>query len=85
MNGRVPGAVLGFQDAAQTIDERNEARMNFQTKPRIKSTIRTVAALSAVFTMTAACKAIMKRSLPYSISDANLILPQGPRQASLAI
>jgi len=37
----VPGAMLGFQDATQTIDERKEARMNFQTKPRIKSTIRT--------------------------------------------
>ena len=50
--------MLGFHDTTRAIDERNEARMNFRTKPRIKSVIQKAAALSgvddSVFTMNAA-------------------------------
>lgn len=53
--------MTSFWDAAQLIDERNEARMNFRTKPRIKSAIQKAAALSgvddSVFTMSAAYQA----------------------------
>lgn len=56
--------MLGFQDTSKAIDERNEARMNFRTKPRIKSAIQTAAALSgvddSVFTMNAAYKAALE-------------------------
>ncbi|MEP0323606.1 MULTISPECIES: DUF1778 domain-containing protein [Alphaproteobacteria] len=48
----------GFHDETKRIAERNEARMNFRTKPRIKSVIQKAAALSgvddSVFTMNAA-------------------------------
>lgn len=40
--------MLGFHDATRLIDERNEARMNFRTKPRIKTAIQQAAALSGV-------------------------------------
>ena len=50
--------MLGFHDTTRAIDERNEARMNFRTKPRIKTAIQQAAALSgvddSVFTMNAA-------------------------------
>lgn len=50
-----------FTDQTQAIDERNEVRMHFRTKPRIKSAIQTAAALSglddSVFTMNAAYQA----------------------------
>jgi uncharacterized protein (DUF1778 family) len=52
-----------FHDKIDAIDERNEARMNFRTKPRIKSAIQKAAALSgvddSVFTMNAAYQAAM--------------------------
>jgi len=55
--------MLGFHDTTRAIDERNEARMNFRTKPRIKSAIQKAAALSgvddSVFTMNAAYQAAM--------------------------
>lgn len=55
--------MLGFQDTTRAIDERNEARMNFRTKPRIKSAIQQAAALSgvddSVFTMNAAYQAAL--------------------------
>lgn len=54
----------GFRDASKAIDERNEARMNFRTKPRIKSAIQTAAALSGVddsaFAINAAYKAALE-------------------------
>ena len=40
--------MLGFHDTTRVIDERNEARMNFRTKPRIKTAIQQAAALSGV-------------------------------------
>lgn len=53
----------GFHDSTRQIDERNEARMNFRTKPRIKSAIQQAAALSgvddSVFTMNAAYQAAL--------------------------
>ena len=52
-----------FDDATDAVDERNEARMNFRTKPRIKSAIQEAAALSgvddSVFTMSAAYQAAL--------------------------
>lgn len=30
----------GFNDSTRAIDERNEARMSFRTKPRIKTAIQ---------------------------------------------
>lgn len=55
--------MLAFHDETTVIDERNEARMNFRTKPRIKSAIQKAAALSgvddSVFTMNAAYQAAM--------------------------
>jgi len=55
--------MLGFHDTTRAIDERNEARMNFRTKPRIKSAIQQAAALSgvgdSVFTMNAAYQAAL--------------------------
>ena len=52
-----------FHDETMMIDERNEARMNFRTKPRIKNAIQKAAALSgvddSVFTMNAAYQAAM--------------------------
>ncbi|WP_241772147.1 type II toxin-antitoxin system TacA family antitoxin [Rhodobacter capsulatus] len=56
-------AMLGFHDSTRAIDERNEARMNFRTKPRIKAAIQQAAALSgvddSVFTMNAAYQAAL--------------------------
>ena len=53
----------GFQDTTRGIDERNEARMNLRTKPRIKTAIQQAAALSgvddSVFTMNAAYQAAL--------------------------
>jgi uncharacterized protein (DUF1778 family) len=53
-----------FDDDTALIDEKNEARMNFRTKPRIKQAIQQAAALSgvddSVFTMTAAYKAALE-------------------------
>ncbi len=53
-----------FRDEAAVVDERNDARMNFRTKPRIKSAIQQAAALSgvddSVFTMSAAYRAAME-------------------------
>lgn len=50
--------MLTFQDETARVDERNNARMNFRTKPEIKEAIQTAAALSGVddttFTMSAA-------------------------------
>ena len=55
--------MLGFHDTTRAIDERNEARMNFRTKPRIKTAIQQAAALSgvddSVFTMNAAYQAAL--------------------------
>lgn len=55
--------MLGFHDITRAIDERGEARMNFRTKPRIKSAIQQAAALSgvddSVFTMNAAYQAAL--------------------------
>ena len=52
-----------LDDDAQLMDEKNEARMNFRTKPRIKRAIQQAAALSgvddSVFTITAAYKAAL--------------------------
>ena len=48
-------------DATRDIDEKSTERMNFRTKPHIKNTIKTAAALSgmdvSVFTMNAAYQA----------------------------
>lgn len=56
--------MLGFKDITKIIGERNDARMNFRTKPRIKKTIQAAAALSgvddSVFTMNAAYKAALE-------------------------
>ena len=56
--------MLGFHDTTRAIDERNEARMNFRTKPRIKTAIQQAAALSgvddSVFTMNAAYRSAME-------------------------
>lgn len=50
--------MLAFRDETKLIDERNDARMNFRVKPRIKKAIQEAAALSGVddstFTMSAA-------------------------------
>ncbi|MEZ5823185.1 MAG: DUF1778 domain-containing protein [Geminicoccaceae bacterium] len=55
--------MIAFHDTTRAIEERNDARMNFRTKPRIKSTIQQAAALSgvddSVFTMNAAYQAAM--------------------------
>lgn len=55
--------MFSFHDSTRQIDERNEARMNFRTKPRIKSAIQQAAALSgvddSVFTMNAAYQAAL--------------------------
>jgi uncharacterized protein (DUF1778 family) len=55
--------MLAFHDEAKQVEERNEARMNFRTKPRIKSAIQKAAALSgvddSVFTMNAAYQAAL--------------------------
>jgi uncharacterized protein (DUF1778 family) len=55
--------MLGFNDTTRAISERNEARMNFRTKPRIKSAIQQAAALSgvddSVFTRNAAYQAAL--------------------------
>ena len=55
--------MLGFHDTTRAIDERNEARMNCRTKPRIKNAIQQAAALSgvddSVFTMNAAYQAAL--------------------------
>jgi uncharacterized protein (DUF1778 family) len=55
--------MLPFDDTTKVIDERNEARMNFRTKPRIKSAIQKAAALAgvddSVFTMNAAYQAAL--------------------------
>jgi uncharacterized protein (DUF1778 family) len=56
--------MLGFQDSVSAIDERNSARMNFRTKPRIKEIIQKAAALTgvddSVFTMNAAYQSALK-------------------------
>lgn len=56
--------MLAFHDSTKMIDERAEARMNFRTKPRIKTAIQQAAALSgvddSVFTMNAAYQAALE-------------------------
>lgn len=56
--------MLAFHDETQAIDERNTERMNFRTKPRIKTAIQQAAALSgvddSVFTMSAAYQAALQ-------------------------
>ena len=56
--------MLAFDDATKGLDERSSERMNFRTKPRIKSVIQRAAALSgvddSVFTMNAAYKSAME-------------------------
>lgn len=56
--------MLGFHDDISAVDERNSARMNFRTKPRIKEVIQRAAALSgvddSVFTMNAAYRSAME-------------------------
>lgn len=53
-----------FDDNTKLIDEKSDARMNFRTKPRIKTAIQQAAALSgvddSVFTMNAAYKAALE-------------------------
>ena len=53
----------GFRDATRVVDEPNEARMHFRTKPRIKIAIQQAAAHCgtdlSVFTMSAAYHAAM--------------------------
>jgi uncharacterized protein (DUF1778 family) len=55
--------MTAFKDDTVNVEERNEARMNFRTKPRIKATIQRAAALSgvddSVFTMNAAYRAAL--------------------------
>lgn len=52
-----------FDDQAGSVEERSTERMNFRTKPRIKSAIQRAAALQgvddSVFTMNAAYKAAL--------------------------
>lgn len=56
--------MLGFEDETKKTDERNEARMNFRTKARIKDAIQKAAALSGVddssFTMSVAYREALK-------------------------
>lgn len=56
--------MLGFEDKAGAIKERNTERMNFRTKPRIKQLIQQAAALTgvddSVFTMNAAYRSAME-------------------------
>lgn len=56
--------MLGFQDTTRAIDERNDARINIRTKPRIKAAIQQAAAFSgiddSVFTMNAAYHAALE-------------------------
>lgn len=58
-----------FRDETKIVDERNDARMNFRTKPRIKAAIKKAAALSgvddSVFTMNAAYQAAMATITAY--------------------
>lgn len=50
--------MMSFNDTTKAIDERNDARMNFRTKPHVKDAIQTAAALCGVddsaFTINAA-------------------------------
>ena len=52
------------EDLTNTINERNEARMHFRTKPRIKETIHRAAVLSGLddstFAMNAAYQAALE-------------------------
>ena len=63
IEGRTGGAMRGFRDATRVVDEPNEARMHFRTKPRIKIAIQQAAAHCgtdlSVFTMSAAYHAAM--------------------------
>jgi uncharacterized protein (DUF1778 family) len=56
--------MLSFCDDISLINERSSERMNFRTKPRIKTAIQKAAALSgmedSVFTMNAAYKQAMQ-------------------------
>jgi uncharacterized protein (DUF1778 family) len=55
--------MLAFKDITVEIDEPNDARMGFRTKPRIKTAIQRAAALSGVddsaFTINAAYQSAM--------------------------
>lgn len=63
MRNLMEASMLNFHDEVSLVDERNSARMNFRTKPRIKETIQKAAALSgvddSVFTMNAAYRSAM--------------------------
>lgn len=56
--------MLGFDNKLSAIDERNSERMNFRTKPRIKSIIQRAAALAgvddSVFAMNAAFQSALE-------------------------
>ena len=87
--------MLPFHDMTTMIEERNEARMNFRTKPRIKSAIQQAAALSgvddSVFTMNAAYQVAMAtiaaheqtvlQSVDYEAFFAALDAPPEPTEA----
>jgi len=63
----------GFHDTTRAIDERKEARMDFRTKPRIKSVIRQAALLSgvdvSVFTMNAAYQAALATISAHELTE----------------
>ncbi|MGI2036153.1 DUF1778 domain-containing protein [Rhizobium panacihumi] len=56
--------MFAFKDATSEIDEPNDARMNFRTKPRIKDAIQRAAALSGMddsaFTINAAYRSALE-------------------------
>ncbi|MNR96544.1 hypothetical protein D3C71_672900 [compost metagenome] len=56
--------MFAFKDTASEIDEPNDARMNFRTKPRIKDAIQRAAALSGMddsaFTINAAYRSALE-------------------------
>lgn len=66
-----------FHDQIDAIEERSDARMNFRTKPRIKSAIQRAAALSgvddSVFTMNAAYRAALETIAAHERTDLEAV------------
>jgi uncharacterized protein (DUF1778 family) len=73
--------MLSFRDQMLNIDEPNEARMNFRTKPRIKETIRQAAALAGVDDTTFVINAAFQAAKDTIAAHEQTVLAQADMSA----
>ncbi len=76
--------MLPFHDKTGRIDERSDARMNFRTKPRIKSAIQQAAALSGVDDSAFAMNAAYREALETIAAHERTVLQPADHGAFFA-